>query len=87
MFEGLGPEKLIVILLIVLVLFGGRRIPEIGASLGKGIREFKKGMKDVTDPDPVEEIQPSATRSAGALPASSSVEHDSGTPPKRLIER
>jgi TatA/E family protein of Tat protein translocase len=87
MFEGLGPEKLIVILLIVLVLFGGRRIPEIGASLGKGIREFKKGMKDATDPEPADAVQPAVSRSVGALPASSSVEHDSGTTPKRLFDR
>ena len=49
MFEGFGPEKLIMILLIVLVLFGGKRIPEIGSSLGKGIREFKKGIREVGD--------------------------------------
>jgi len=42
-----GPTELIVILLLVLVLFGAKRIPEIAQGLGKGIREFKKSMKDI----------------------------------------
>jgi sec-independent protein translocase protein TatA len=48
MFE-LGPEKLLMLLLICLVLFGGKRIPEIGGAIGKGIREFKKGINDIGD--------------------------------------
>jgi sec-independent protein translocase protein TatA len=46
MFE-LGPEKLLMMLLICLVIFGGKRIPEIGGAIGKGIREFKKGVSDI----------------------------------------
>ena len=46
MFE-LGPEKLLMLLLICLLLFGGKRLPEIGGSIGKGIREFKKGMSEI----------------------------------------
>jgi len=42
-----GPTELIVILLLVLVLFGAKRIPEIAQGLGKGIREFKKSMKEI----------------------------------------
>ncbi|MCD6163056.1 MAG: twin-arginine translocase TatA/TatE family subunit [candidate division Zixibacteria bacterium] len=42
-----GPTELIVILLLVLVLFGAKRIPEIAQGLGKGIREFKKSMSDI----------------------------------------
>ncbi|MEO7083069.1 MAG: twin-arginine translocase TatA/TatE family subunit [Gemmatimonadaceae bacterium] len=49
--EGFGVDKLLLILVIVLVLFGARRVPEIGASIGKGIREFKRGMKDIGDGD------------------------------------
>lgn len=47
MFGGLGPMELFIILVIVLVLFGAKRVPEIGASLGKGIREFKRSVNDV----------------------------------------
>lgn len=41
-----GPMEIIVILLVVLLLFGAKRLPEIGKALGDGIREFKKAMKD-----------------------------------------
>ena len=41
-----GPE-LLVIFLIVLLLFGAKRIPEVAQNLGKGIREFKKSMREV----------------------------------------
>jgi sec-independent protein translocase protein TatA len=47
MFGNLGFTELMVILVIVLVLFGAKRVPEIGASIGKGIREFKKNINDV----------------------------------------
>ncbi len=43
---GLGPTELIIVFLIVLVIFGAKKIPEIGSGLGKGITNFKKAMKD-----------------------------------------
>jgi sec-independent protein translocase protein TatA len=47
MFEGLlQPMHLMLILLIVLIIFGPGKLPEIGAGLGKSIREFKKAMKE-----------------------------------------
>ena len=46
-FGNLGFTELLMILVIVLVLFGARRVPEIGASIGKGIREFKRNISDV----------------------------------------
>ena len=48
-FGNIGFMELMVILVIVLVLFGARRVPEIGASIGKGIREFKKGTRSLQD--------------------------------------
>ena len=47
MFGNLGFGELMIVLVIVLVLFGAKRIPEISASFGKGIREFKKNVNDV----------------------------------------
>lgn len=44
-----GPTELIVILILILVLFGAKRIPEIAQGLGKGIREFKKSVREVQD--------------------------------------
>lgn len=46
---GLGFGELIVILLIVMLFFGGKKLPELGNSLGKSIQAFKKGMKDDND--------------------------------------
>ncbi len=43
---GIGLPELLVILLVCLLLFGANRLPDIGRSLGEGIREFKKSMKD-----------------------------------------
>lgn len=47
MFGGLGMGELIVIFLVVLLLFGAKRLPEIGSSLGKGIREFKGSLREI----------------------------------------
>ncbi len=46
---GIGISELLVILLVCLLLFGANRLPEIGKSLGEGIREFKKSLKDAQD--------------------------------------
>jgi sec-independent protein translocase protein TatA len=43
---GLGPTELIIVLLIVLVIFGAKKLPEIGSGLGKGITNFKRAVKD-----------------------------------------
>jgi len=56
---GLGPTEIIVILLIVLLLFGAKRIPEVAQGLGKGLKEFKKAAKDIQkDIDPGSEEKP-----------------------------
>ena len=46
---GLGPPELILLFLIILIIFGAGKIPQIGASLGKGIRNFRKGVKGQED--------------------------------------
>jgi sec-independent protein translocase protein TatA len=48
-FESLGPGELIVILVVVLLLFGAKRLPEMARSLGRSSREFKKGLRDGVD--------------------------------------
>jgi sec-independent protein translocase protein TatA len=47
MFGGLGMGEMILIFLVVLLLFGAKRLPEIGSSLGKGIREFKSSVREI----------------------------------------
>jgi sec-independent protein translocase protein TatA len=46
-FGNLGFGEILVILIIILLLFGAKRIPEIAGSMGKGIREFKKSLNEV----------------------------------------
>ena len=46
---GLGAPELMIILAICFVLFGGKKLPEIGAGLGKGIASFKKGIQNSED--------------------------------------
>ena len=55
----IGTQELIVIFLIVLLLFGGSKIPELARGLGKGIREFKKAKDDIRDA--IEKEEPSKT--------------------------
>ncbi len=47
----IGWQELLVVAVIILILFGGRKIPELMRSLGKGIREFKEGMNEITNLD------------------------------------
>ena len=46
---GLGYQELLIILVIVLVLFGANRLPELARSLGSSVKEFKKGVNELKD--------------------------------------
>lgn len=79
MFGDLSLSHILILLLVLVLVFGARRIPEIGASLGQGIREFKRTLKDVEDRGEPRNLQPPAGPTA-----SSSV--PSGGEPKRLSQ-
>ncbi len=49
---GIGWQEILLIVLIVLLLFGAKRIPEVMRSIGKGVRELKQGMKDIDSDEP-----------------------------------
>lgn len=49
MFGGLGPPEIIIIFLVIVLLFGGKKLPELAKGLGKGIKEFKKAQNDDDD--------------------------------------
>jgi sec-independent protein translocase protein TatA len=51
---GVNWQEVLLIVLIVLLLFGAKRIPEVMRSLGKGVRELKQGMKDIDKDEPAE---------------------------------
>jgi sec-independent protein translocase protein TatA len=64
---GFGFQELIIILVIALVFFGGKKLPEIGSGLGKAIREFKRGTSepeeiDVTPKEATEQPQKGETQ-------------------------
>lgn len=77
MLPNIGVPELLIIAFVVLLVFGARRLPEIGSSMGKGIREFKRSLKDVQqsidEPDdavpPERQLdQPSATTERSGEP-------------------
>ena len=79
MFGDLSFSHILILLLIVVLVFGAKRIPEIGSSLGQGIREFTRSMRGVTEdrPEPprVQPPPPSAPAASTLSP---------GGDPKRL---
>jgi sec-independent protein translocase protein TatA len=62
MFGEIGLDKLLMLLVMFLLLFGAKRLPEIGRSFGKGIREFKGSLAGLDEPAD----QPSTSRDVGA---------------------
>lgn len=60
MFGSLGPTELILILLIVIIIFGARKLPDLGKSIGEGIKNFKKSMNTKDDPDNPKKPDPPA---------------------------
>ena len=75
----IGPVELIIILVIALIVIGPGRLPDVGAALGKSIREFRKASSDITDaarvdvspqaPAPAAQAAPIAAATAAAAPA------------------
>ena len=49
LIAGIGAQELLLILLVVLLLFGAKKIPELAQGLGKGIREFRKAVRDTKE--------------------------------------
>jgi len=86
-FGNFGFTELLMVLVIVLVLFGARRVPEIGASIGKGIREFKRNISDVDRQirEPEHDSRPADRLSAGE-PAMSQPAEEARPEPKRLLQ-
>ena len=88
---GLGAGELIGLLLIVLLLFGAKRIPEIAGSFGKGIKEFKKNINEaqrsINEPASDERPRVDQASTADRLPYASEPRRDEGTAPepKRLL--
>ena len=85
MLGNLTGWHLVIILVVILLLFGAKRIPEVAASFGKGIKEFKKNINDVTHevttPPRTDSLRADATRPIENAPVS-----DDRPEPRRLIQ-
>jgi sec-independent protein translocase protein TatA len=68
MLGNIGPLEIVVVLIIALIVFGPKRLPELGSSLGKGIREFKGSLSGDSDdePAPPPEIEAGERRQSAA---------------------
>ena len=78
MFANLGFTEILILLLVLLLVFGARRIPEIGASIGQGIKEFKRSIKDGGEEE-IRNVPPASTASTLPPPPT-------GGEPKRLSQ-
>lgn len=79
---GLSGTELIIVLVAILVLFGAKKIPEFAKGLGKGINEFKKASREVTDSI---ENETSAAPKAPAPPAGTAAQTQSNPPPETKV--
>ena len=68
MLGNIGPLEIIVVLVIALIVFGPKRLPELGNSLGKGIREFKESVTGEKDDDEDGEVRAIRAADATATP-------------------
>ena len=59
---GLGVQELIIIFLIIMVLFGAKKLPEMGKGLGRGIREFKRASEQASDDEPEQPAKDAPTK-------------------------
>jgi len=84
-FANLGFGEILLIVLIVLLLFGAKRIPEIAGSMGKGIREFKKSMTEVQT-SITQEVSTRDDRERLRAPEPQARADDVRPEPKRLID-
>lgn len=81
-FGNIGFMEILLVLVVVLLLFGARRLPEIGASFGKSIKEFKRGLSDVKS---MAESDNRMDRLPDREPTMARTEEEARPEPKRLI--
>lgn len=78
MIGNIGPTEMIFLMIVLLLIFGAKRLPELGSGLGKGIREFKKSMKEINAEidRPSENAQVPPPPQRPAVPSSTEVKSD-----------
>jgi len=81
-FSGIGFPELLIVLVIALIVLGPKKLPEVGRSLGKGMREFKDSISGITaddDDDDVKHIPPQSTTAASTPSTPTSTTTNSST--------
>lgn len=83
----IGIEKILLIMTVVLLLFGAKRIPEIGSSLGRGIRDFKRSLSDLQNDVHTDlRVPPRETPTSPPRPeATRTTQEENRSEPKRLL--
>jgi sec-independent protein translocase protein TatA len=83
----MGMGEMLLVLVVILLLFGAKRLPEIGSSMGKGIREFKRSISDVGNAinEPARDDRAALDRSREPAPRSERAADDDRPEPKRLL--
>ena len=79
MFGNLGFTEILILVLVLLLVFGARRIPEIGASIGQGIKEFKRSLSSKDEDSESRSVPPASTAAPLQPPPA-------GGAPKRLSQ-
>lgn len=89
MFPSLGPWEILLVLFVVLLFFGAKRLPEIGSALGKGIREFKRSVKEIESElqapleEPRRSTQVPSSAAAGSVGPGGAARPAEGEEPKK----
>ena len=99
---GMGHWEILIIFLVILLIFGAKRIPEMAQGLGKGIREFRSAMRDVQEEidvnapsaskpgnkiEPPAPPQPAAQESGGSAPPQPAAQESGGSAPPQSAAR
>lgn len=79
-FENIGFGELLLILIVALVIFGPQKLPELGKSLGQGIREFKKATQAITDEVTKVAVEETASHTAAPAPTAAAPAGEKETP-------
>ena len=86
MLRDLSIWHLLIFGIIILLVFGAKRLPEIGSSLGKGIKEFQKSIKEIGDSATGQQSTLPPTANRQRQPVERMTEPDEGGEPKRLSD-
>ncbi|MBS5451012.1 MAG: twin-arginine translocase TatA/TatE family subunit [Coriobacteriia bacterium] len=84
---GIGVPELLIILVVVLLIFGPKNLPKLGASLGKTVKNIRKGMSDEDDNKKIDEVEVVDAEDADVEDEDADVEEEEEAPKKKAAPR